>query len=90
MINALEASYPGQPVLVDARRDDGHVVVQVHDSGLGMDEATQKRIFNPFFTTKSNGTGLGLSIVHRIVESHGSRIEVQSEPGAGTTFRVHL
>lgn len=90
LINALEASYPGQPVLVDARRDDGHVVVQVHDSGLGMDEATQKRIFNPFFTTKSNGTGLGLSIVHRIVESHGSRIEVHSEPGGGTTFRVHL
>jgi PAS domain S-box-containing protein len=90
LINALEASYPGQPVLVEAWRDDGHVVVQVHDSGLGMDEVTQKRIFNPFFTTKNSGTGLGLSIVHRIVESHGSRIEVESEPGAGTTFRVHL
>jgi len=60
------------------------------DSGLGMDEATQKKIFNPFFTTKSDGTGLGLSIVHRIVESHGSRIEVDSAPGAGTTFRIHL
>jgi signal transduction histidine kinase len=90
LINALEASYPGQPVYLGAHRDNGHVVVQVRDSGLGMDEATQKKIFNPFFTTKSDGTGLGLSIVHRIVESHGSRIEVESSPGSGTTFRIHL
>jgi signal transduction histidine kinase len=90
IINALEASYPGQPVRIEARRDDGQVVVEVSDSGVGMDEVTQKKIFNPFFTTKSDGTGLGLSIVHRIIESHGSRIEVESAPGGGTTFRIHL
>ena len=90
LINALEASPAGQPVSVSAWSDDGRVAVEVRDCGPGMDEATQRRIFNPFFTTKSDGTGLGLSIVHRIVESHGGRIEMESAPGRGTTFRVFL
>ncbi len=90
MVNALQASVPGQSVLVDAWRADGHVVVEIRDFGHGMDEATRKKIFNPFFTTKADGTGLGLSIVHRIVDSHGGRIELSSEPGAGTTFKVYI
>lgn len=90
LINALEASPAGQPVCVSAWKDDGRVAVEIRDSGNGMDEATQRRIFNPFFTTKSDGTGLGLSIVHRIVESHGGKIEMESTPGRGTTFRVFL
>ena len=90
LINALEASPAGQPVCVSAWKDDGHVAVEIRDTGNGMDETTQRRIFNPFFTTKSDGTGLGLSIVHRIVESHGGRIELESTLGRGTTFRVFL
>jgi signal transduction histidine kinase len=90
LINALEASPAGQPVQVSAWKDNGRVVVEMRDAGCGMDEATQRRIFNPFFTTKNEGTGLGLSIVHRIVESHGGRIEMESAPDRGTTFRVFL
>ncbi len=90
LMNALQASKPGQAVLVDAWRADSRLVVEVRDFGHGMDEAVKKKIFNPFFTTKSNGTGLGLSIVHRIVESHGGKIELLSEPDKGTTFRVHI
>jgi signal transduction histidine kinase len=90
LINALEASPAGQPVCVSTWKEDGRVAVEIRDSGMGMEEATQRRIFNPFFTTKSDGTGLGLSIVHRIVESHGGRIEMESAPGRGTTFRVFL
>jgi PAS domain S-box-containing protein len=63
----------------------------VKDSGYGMEQATMERIFDPFFTTKETaGTGLGLSVVQGIVFSHGGAIDVQSQPGIGTTFYVYL
>lgn len=68
------------------------VVVEVRDNGVGIAEADLARVFEPFFSTKpiGAGSGLGLSICKNIVEAHGGRIEVESMPGQGTTFRVHL
>jgi len=66
--------------------------VEVTDNGVGMPPESVSRVFEPFFTTKQRGqgTGLGLSIVHGIVQAHGGRVEVESEPGGGSTFRVIL
>lgn len=65
-------------------------VLMVRDTGPGMGDEVVERMFNPFFTTRASGTGLGLAIVHRIVDAHGGRIVVQSEPGVGTEFEIVL
>ncbi|MBW1935685.1 MAG: PAS domain S-box protein [Deltaproteobacteria bacterium] len=78
---------------VDAGRSkDKEIAIQVSDNGCGMDEVTRKRIFDPFFTTKpvGEGTGLGLSVCYSLVQALGGRIEVESELGAGSAFRVVL
>ena len=88
--NGLEAMPERGNLTVTAKEFAGRVVLQFTDTGVGMDEVTKDKIFNPFFTTKDTGTGLGLAMTHKIVQEHGGDIEVESVVGKGTTFTLTL
>ena len=90
VLNAIQASPSDGKIQISAGLKPGHLHITIQDWGCGFNETTRKQIFNPFFTTKSTGTGLGLSISHRIIEQHNGTIDVFSEPGNGSTFRVTL
>jgi two-component system sensor histidine kinase HydH len=89
--NAAQASEPDQPVTVATRLAGHHCVdINVTDRGSGIPPDKIEAIFNPFFTTKQDGVGLGLAIVTKIVDGHGGKMTVDSEPGKGSTFRISL
>lgn len=98
MLNAVDAMPSGGKIIIHTAtrcQDAGsnqaptHVVLEVRDTGAGMDEETRQRCLEPFFTTKGQrGTGLGLAMVYGVTERHEGKIEIESAPGKGTTFRL--
>jgi len=88
--NAAQASPPDAPITVVTRAANNEAEVSVIDRGCGIPPDKIETIFNPFVTTKQSGVGLGLAIVAKIIDGHGGRIAVESEPGKGSTFRVCL
>ncbi len=92
LMNACDVVEGGGTLTVRSERTDGGVRLEFHDDGPGIPPDVQSRIFDPFFTTKpvGQGTGLGLSLSHGIIERHGGRIQVVSEPGEGTSFVIDL
>jgi signal transduction histidine kinase len=91
--NALQAMQQGGALRIRMDNVDDHVLVaEFADTGIGIVPENIDKIFEPFFTTKhaSDSTGLGLSISNRIVRNHGGRIEVESEVGKGSVFKVYL
>ncbi len=90
LVNAAQATAPGGAVTVKARVVEENAEISVIDRGYGIEPKLISTIFNPFFTTKPEGVGLGLAIVSKIVEQHGGKIVVESEPGKGSIFRVYL
>ena len=88
--NAVQASSPGDSVEVAVETLNGNVWLRVSDRGVGIDETARERLFDAFFTTRSQGTGMGLAVVKRIADEHGFAIAVDSSRGRGATFRVNL
>lgn len=90
VLNAAQATDGRGHIRIEGRTAGDEGLLVVSDDGPGLAPEVQGRIFDPFFTTKEQGTGLGLSLVHRMVEAHGGRVDVESEPGAGSRFIVVL
>jgi two-component system, NtrC family, sensor histidine kinase HydH len=88
--NAVQASSAGDVVRVSVSAEGGRISLVVADRGVGIDEQARERVFDAFFTTRSQGTGVGLAVVKRIADEHGFAIEVTSREGQGATFRVDL
>jgi two-component system, sporulation sensor kinase E len=88
--NALQAMTKDGTLTLQTGEGAEGVWVSVGDTGGGIPQEQINRIFEPFYTTKKKGTGLGLMIVQRIVRAHGGRIELESQVGRGTTFRIWL
>jgi len=91
VLNGIQAMAEGGLLTISARSDAaGFCEVMVSDSGSGISAEHLEKIFNPFFTTRSDGTGLGLSVSYGIVKDHGGEIRVESAPAKGSCFRVRL
>jgi len=88
--NAVDAMGGEGTLVVEVKSLDGQVEIIVSDTGKGIPKENLQRMFDPFFTTKEKGTGLGLAIVYSIIEKHKGKIEVKSEAGKGTAFRIIL
>jgi PAS domain S-box-containing protein len=88
--NAMQAMTRGGALTLQTGEGSDGVWVSVADTGGGIPQEQINRIFEPFYTTKKQGTGLGLMIIQRIVRAHGGRIELESQVGRGTTFRIWL
>ncbi len=92
IFNAVDAMAKGGRLTIATQpQAEGWVEVKVNDTGIGMNEEVKKRVFDPFFTTKGvTNSGLGMSVSYGIIKRHGGEILIESEPGQGTTFIIHL
>lgn len=88
--NALHASSEGGVVSLNAALNQDQILVTVADTGPGIEESMQSRLFEPFFTTRAEGTGLGLAIARGVARGHGGDIAIQSRPGEGAAFIMNL
>jgi two-component system NtrC family sensor kinase len=91
-LNARDAMPDGGELNVSTRRIDNEIVIEISDTGEGVDPKSAKQVFDPFFTTKAagKGTGLGLAVCYGIVTAHGGRLELVQNTGRGATFIVTL
>jgi two-component system sensor histidine kinase HydH len=90
ILNAGQARPPGGELTIQAEPQADHVLLSLIDTGAGMTPEVMARVFKPFYSTRPDGSGLGLPTTRKIVEAHGGRIDLQSEPAHGTKVTVTL
>jgi signal transduction histidine kinase len=90
VLNAQHAMPEGGELIMTTRREGRWIVLDVIDTGAGMTDDIRARIFDPFYSTRPGGSGLGLPTTRKIIEAHGGTIDVQSVPGKGSRFSIHL
>ncbi|MFQ5845238.1 MAG: nitrogen regulation protein NR(II) [Planctomycetota bacterium] len=90
LLNAVQVLPPGGRIVCRSRDEEHYCLLEISDNGPGMDLLKQAHLFDLFYTTKEGGTGLGLAIANRIIEEHGGRMAVASEPGRGATFAFFM
>jgi PAS domain S-box-containing protein len=88
--NAMEAMSNGGVIKIECKKEHNELCIRFIDEGSGISEENLKRLGEPFFTTKESGTGLGLMISFKIIEEHGGTIQVESQLGIGSTFKIKL
>jgi two-component system sensor histidine kinase HydH len=90
-LNAIQSMDAGGVLSINCSSGDNeNIRIEIADTGKGISSSDLKKIFNPYFTTKSTGTGLGLAIVHKIIEAHQGNIKVTSTLGKGTVFTISI
>ena len=89
-IDAMKGTSGGNELMITSGAGNGHLVISVSDTGVGLDPDHVDKIFSAFFTTKDHGTGMGLPISRSIIESHGGRLWACAHAGRGATFQFNL
>jgi len=90
IVNSIDSMSKGGRLSIIAYLEKEYIVIEISDTGKGIPKQDISKIFNPFFTNKSNGVGLGLSVTHRIIQSHKGKIEIESKYHKGTKFTIKL
>jgi len=91
IVNAIEAMEPGSGILqLKTFSRDDRCVISITDNGMGLDEESLSKVFEPYFTSKTRGTGLGLTNTQNIILNHNGHISLESKKGMGTTFTIQL
>lgn len=90
IVNAVQAMSERAEKILSVKTSllEGNIILEISDTGSGMSPESRKRIFEPFYTTKTKGTGLGLAITHKVFETHGAEVQIESEINKGTQFKI--
>jgi signal transduction histidine kinase len=90
MLNAVDAMDAGGELLLRLTESDTEALIEVIDTGAGIDPEIQEKVFEIYYSTKKTGSGIGLPMTRRLIQEHGGSIELHSEAGKGTRFAIHL